>query len=254
MIDDILKNKVLIFIGAIIVLEIGTILILIYKKFAINILQQNYPPPPKKETKKPLIIQFFICVYVTLKVTFKIVIPWGLLISLLLTVLKCFGQDIGFLESISLDNIINQVYIDIKVPCNKNSIPDPHRKCSLPVYDTNPQNDTYIKGSLTKAQLAILDKILEYEVYGRCEKGPCDMLDLNKLIIKICPNPKCKIKEFPLSQTECCSPECKYKKGKKKGQFYPLKIKISNKDICQLNRGEFKKEEENGESKFMGRD
>ena len=91
---------------------------------------------------------------------------------------------------------------------------------------------------------------IEYEVFERCEKGRCPMLDIDKLIIKVCSNPKCKIKEFPLSQTECCHPECKYKKGKKKGQFYPLKLKISNKDICQLNRGDFKKD---GESKSMGR-
>jgi len=84
---------------------------------------------------------------------------------------------------------------------------------------------------------------IEYEVFERCEKGDCQMLDLNKLIIKVCTNPKCKIKEFPLSQTQCCDPNCRYKKGNKKGQFFPLKLKISNKDICQLNRGDFKRDE-----------
>jgi len=87
---------------------------------------------------------------------------------------------------------------------------------------------------------------IEYEMFERCEKGQCPMLDLNKLIIKVCKNKKCKIKEFPLSQTECCSPFCRYKKGSKKGQFFPLELKISNKDICQLNRGDFKKD---GQSK-----
>ncbi len=82
----------------------------------------------------------------------------------------------------------------------------------------------------------------EIEIYKRVEKGTCPKLDTNKLIIKVCTNPKCTIKEFPLSQTECCY--CRYKNGNKKGQFYPLKLKISNKDICQLPRGEFKKEED----------
>ena len=85
-------------------------------------------------------------------------------------------------------------------------------------------------------------KEFEYEVFERCEKGQCPMLDLKKLIIKVCTNPKCKIKEFPLSQIECCY--CRYQKGNKKGQFFPLKLKISNKDICQLNRGDFKKDGE----------
>jgi len=93
-------------------------------------------------------------------------------------------------------------------------------------------------------KIKIKKEEIEYEVFRRCEEGSCPMLDVNNLIIKICKNPKCKIKEFPLSQTECCY--CKYKRGNKKGEFYPLRIKISNKDTCQLPRGEFKKEE-NGE-------
>jgi len=99
-------------------------------------------------------------------------------------------------------------------------------------------------GKLEKKKIKkkVGDEIIEYEVFERCEKGDCKMLDLNKLIIKVCTNPKCEIKEFPLSQKECCSPKCRYKKGNKKGQFYPLKLKISNKDICQLNRGDFKKD------------
>jgi len=84
---------------------------------------------------------------------------------------------------------------------------------------------------------------VKYEEYERIEKGECPMLDLKKLIIKVCPNPKCTIKEFPLSQTHCCNPECRYKRGNRKGQNRVLKLKISNKDICQLNRGDFKKED-----------
>lgn len=85
---------------------------------------------------------------------------------------------------------------------------------------------------------------VEFYVYQRCELGQCKMLDLKNLIVKVCPNKNCKIKTYPLSQTNCCSPECKFKKGDKVGQFYPLKLKISNKDICQLNRGDFKREKD----------
>ena len=85
---------------------------------------------------------------------------------------------------------------------------------------------------------------IEYEVFERSDKGQCPMLDTTKLVIKVCTNPKCKIKEFAISQIECCDPNCRYKKGDKKGQFYPLKLKIYNKDICQLNRGDFKKDGE----------
>jgi len=98
------------------------------------------------------------------------------------------------------------------------------------------------KLKVIKKKKKIGDSLIEYEVYERSEEGQCPMFETKKLIIKICTNPKCKIKEFPLSQEECCY--CKYKKGNKKGQFYPLKIKISNKDTCQLNRGKFKKRED----------
>jgi len=100
------------------------------------------------------------------------------------------------------------------------------------------------KLKLKKIKKIINEKEIEYEVYERCETGQCPKLDMTNLIIKVCPNPKCKIKEFPLSQTQCCCPECKFKKGTKKGEFYPLKLKISNKDVCQLNRGDFKKDGE----------
>lgn len=95
-------------------------------------------------------------------------------------------------------------------------------------------------GELGKKKVKIEDK--EYDCFIRCEKGMCKMLNATKLVIKVCTNPKCKIKEFPLSQEYCCY--CKYKKGNKAGQFYKLKIKLNNKDTCQLNRNDFKKEED----------
>ena len=83
-----------------------------------------------------------------------------------------------------------------------------------------------------------------YDAWRRVEKGECPKLDQKNLFKMECPNKNCKIKTYPLSQTECCNPECRYKKGKNKGQLRKLKLKISNKEICQLNRGEFKKEED----------
>lgn len=85
---------------------------------------------------------------------------------------------------------------------------------------------------------------IELIVYKRVEENACPMLDLKNLIIKVCTNPKCEIKNFPLNEIHCCDPRCNYKKGNKKGQSRLLKIKISNKDVCQLNRGLFKKEED----------
>ena len=84
----------------------------------------------------------------------------------------------------------------------------------------------------------------EIEVYRRVEDGQCQFLDLKNLIIKICQ--RCK-KEFPQnSYIEYC--DCYiYKKGKNQGNPPKLKLKISNKDTCQLNRGLFIKD---GESRF----
>lgn len=95
----------------------------------------------------------------------------------------------------------------------------------------------------------IESELKEIEVWRRVEIGRCPNLDLVDLIIKVCPNPKCKIHQFPL-EVEYCS-ECIYQKGDKKGQPYKLKLKISNKDICKLNRGLFKKED--GRCKIMGK-
>lgn len=78
----------------------------------------------------------------------------------------------------------------------------------------------------------------EIEIYRRINNGVCQFLDLKDLLLKICP--KCK-KEYPQdSLIEYC--DCYvYQKGKKQGQNPKLKLKLSNKDTCQLNRSLFKK-------------
>jgi len=103
-------------------------------------------------------------------------------------------------------------------------------------------------GKLEKVEVEKLidNEIIKLPFYKRVEKGDCPYLDDKDLIVKVCSNKDCKIKKFPLSQTECCDPRCNYKKGVNKGKPRKLKLKISTKDICQLNRGEFKKEEEDG--------
>lgn len=80
----------------------------------------------------------------------------------------------------------------------------------------------------------------EFYVYRRVEDGSCPLLDLNELIIKFCP--KCKEK-YSLEKEFCDKTECVNKKGKYIGQNRKLKLKISNKDICQLNRGSFKRDD-----------
>ena len=81
----------------------------------------------------------------------------------------------------------------------------------------------------------------EMRVWRRIENGQCPYLDLKDLIVKSCP--KCKT-PYPLEAIECFKEECKIKQGKNKGQLRKLKLKISTKDICQLNRGLFIKEED----------
>lgn len=91
---------------------------------------------------------------------------------------------------------------------------------------------------------------VDYLGYKRVEEGHCPHLDLKDLIAKECPNKSCTIKSYPLSETTCVNPECKYKRGDKKGDLRILKLKISNQDTCQYPRNLFKKEGENGESKY----
>ena len=106
------------------------------------------------------------------------------------------------------------------------------------------------KLKIQKVEKEIDGELVEFYVYRRVEDGICPLLNLTDLIIKICPNPKCKIHKFPLDSEYCSS--CIYQKGKNKGQAIKLKLKISNKDICNLNRGEFEKKD--GRSKNMGND
>jgi|GEM_PF-3236153 len=165
MTDDILKNKVLIFIGAIIVLDIVTILILIYKKFAINVLQQNYPPPPKEE-KSQSFYQFIVKIYnIVIKIPIDITIKFVIPSAFLLTVLECFGVDTGIFDLINkcfCGSTKKERIVCAKQDDSNRPVPpvDPHKNH---FYDTDPQNDAYIKDSLSMNQLVILDQILEYE-------------------------------------------------------------------------------------------
>lgn len=89
------------------------------------------------------------------------------------------------------------------------------------------------------------NEIVEIEVYHRIEDGQCPNLNLTNLISKICP--KCKKEYSQEVETEYCNCSV-WKKGRNRGQYPKLRLKVSNKDICQLNRGLFKREED-GESK-----
>jgi hypothetical protein len=83
----------------------------------------------------------------------------------------------------------------------------------------------------------------EIEVYERVVKSPCKYLDVENILYKKCP--KCKEEYSFKDAPDYCN--CyQYKTGKNKGEFPKLKIKISNKDICQLNRGVFVKNGESG--------
>jgi len=139
-------------------------------------------------------------------------------------------------------NIVGEVPLGQILTVNKSREPGSYGQEFRDVF-----NYLICMGKLKKVKVkkTIGEKNIEYDGYERIENSQCQEFNTKKIIIKECQNPKCKIKEFPLSQTECCY--CRYVKGKKKGQFYPLKVKISNKDMCQLNRGDFKKEK-NGET------
>lgn len=100
-----------------------------------------------------------------------------------------------------------------------------------------------------KLKVIEVEKIIDGEdrnfmAYQRIEESNCQFLDAKDLVVKVCPNKECKIKIYPYKETYCINPECKYKRGKKAGQLRELKLKISNKDICQLNGGDFKRDGE----------
>jgi hypothetical protein len=87
------------------------------------------------------------------------------------------------------------------------------------------------------------EKIIEgekttIEVWKRVQNEQCPYLDLKNLILKFCP--ECK-RNYTPNYNQCSV--CVIKKGNNKGQPRQLKLKISNKDICQLNRGFFKRDD-----------
>jgi len=95
-------------------------------------------------------------------------------------------------------------------------------------------------GKLKKqiARKTIDGEEIEFECWRRVEEGPCQLFDAKELMKKKCP--KCKEK-YDIEKEYCINEKCIYKKGKLTGQNRKLKLSISNKDICQLNRGGFKK-------------
>jgi hypothetical protein len=101
----------------------------------------------------------------------------------------------------------------------------------------------YGKLKIEKIKKSIDGEDVEIIVYKRVENGYCRYLDVKNLIIKYCP--LCKT-SYDLDKEYCNKEECLMKTGKNKGQQRKLKLKISNKDICQLNRGDFIKDGEMG--------
>lgn len=102
-------------------------------------------------------------------------------------------------------------------------------------------------GELTTKRITeeIKGKPVEYDIWERvnAEGRKCTKLDIEDLIVKNCE--KCK-NIYPNSENQCSKSECGYKKGPKKGQARELHKKTSNKDICQLNRGEFELKKDGG--------
>jgi len=92
-----------------------------------------------------------------------------------------------------------------------------------------------------KVNMIIDGEEKEMEIYKRVENGKCLFLDLKELITNSCP--KCQTK-YDEIESQCTNNECIMKSGKNKGQLRKLRLKISNKDICQLNRGLFLKDGE----------
>lgn len=79
----------------------------------------------------------------------------------------------------------------------------------------------------------------KYALFERTDTETCHNLIKKDLLITECENKECSTKVFPKG-TEHCN-ICYYKKGEKKGQPYKTKTRVSNKDACQLYRGDFKK-------------
>lgn len=94
--------------------------------------------------------------------------------------------------------------------------------------------------------------IKKYDLFTRVENQVCPYAVLEDPITKFCPN--CR-KIYPELTNFCL--DCKYKKGRKKGQQYDLHIKKSFVSFCKLNRKEFipiKEVDTNGKRDDIGRD
>jgi hypothetical protein len=79
----------------------------------------------------------------------------------------------------------------------------------------------------------------EFDVFSKSKKTPCEYLKTRNIL-----SMQCKIcdKVFDYGTIKC--DECKYRNGKKKGEYYNLKLRKSTTEMCQLPRREFKKEED----------
>jgi len=74
-----------------------------------------------------------------------------------------------------------------------------------------------------------------YWLYTRIEEKPCDNILKGNIVVARCQ----KCKRCYSKENLVCS-HCKpYTKGKDKGKQRRLNITTTNKDVCQLNRGEF---------------
>jgi hypothetical protein len=78
----------------------------------------------------------------------------------------------------------------------------------------------------------------EYAKYIRNDGESCKFLSKEDLVINECLNPKCK-QRYPLDVKVCS--KCTYKRGKKKGEPYLTKQRLSDIDLCQMYRGDFKR-------------
>ena len=80
--------------------------------------------------------------------------------------------------------------------------------------------------------------------YERVNEEPCtNLLNDQTIVINECTNPKCSNgnpKRFTLDVEYC--DQCIHRKGKNKGKFFKTKARLTNVDLCQAYRGDFKKE------------
>ena len=80
------------------------------------------------------------------------------------------------------------------------------------------------------------DREETYDVFVRCENGPCKFLEQDDLIITYCE--KCQ-KHYPKEKEYCDI--CYWERGENKNDMVKLKNKITNRDSCQCYRGLFNK-------------